>query len=146
MITVDLLTRNPAAPDLCRRRSERPARHAPHLPVRRASGLPAGSARTLVSSECVVWLYRGAWQEWGPDQIEMAVPLSPTRLPAKRAAIFKHESQKDRALFPGPDMREFWQRAEARNAETARCTTPSVWPNTKRSRVSCAGTAEIEEL
>ncbi len=70
--------------------------------------------------ECVVWLYRGAWQEWGPEQIEMAVPLSPLEVARKRAAIFKHESQKDRALFPGPDMREFWQRAEARNAETAR--------------------------
>ncbi len=70
--------------------------------------------------QCVVWLYRGAWQEWGPDQVEMAVPLSPHVVQRKRAAIFKHESQKDRALFPGPDMREFWQRAEARNAETAR--------------------------
>ena len=70
--------------------------------------------------DCVVWLYRGAWQEWSPDQIEMAVPLSPHEVARKRAAIFKHESQKDRALFPGPDMREFWQRAEARNAETAR--------------------------
>jgi glucosamine-6-phosphate deaminase len=70
--------------------------------------------------DCVVWLYRGAWQEWDPDQIEMAVPLSPQEVSRKRAAIFKHESQKDRALFPGPDMREFWQRAEARNAETAR--------------------------
>jgi glucosamine-6-phosphate deaminase len=70
--------------------------------------------------DCVVWLYRGAWQEWDPDQIEMAVPLSPAEVSRKRTAIFKHESQKDRALFPGPDMREFWQRAEARNAETAR--------------------------
>jgi glucosamine-6-phosphate deaminase len=70
--------------------------------------------------DCVVWLYRGAWQEWEPGQIEMAVPLSPQEVSRKRAAIFKHESQKDRALFPGPDMREFWQRAEARNAETAR--------------------------
>ncbi len=67
-----------------------------------------------------VWLYRGAWQEWSPDQIEMAVPISPDEVRQKRAAIFKHESQKDRALFPGPDVREFWQRAEARNAETAR--------------------------
>jgi glucosamine-6-phosphate deaminase len=50
----------------------------------------------------------------------MAVPLSPSELDRKRAAIFKHESQKDRALFPGPDMREFWQRAEQRNRETAR--------------------------
>lgn len=67
-----------------------------------------------------VWLYRGAWQEWAPHQIEMAVPLSPKDVERKRTAIFKHESQKDRALFPGPDMREFWQRAEARNSETAR--------------------------
>ncbi len=67
-----------------------------------------------------VWLYRGAWQEWPVYRIEMAVPLSPREVERKRIAIFKHESQKDRALFPGPDMREFWQRAEARNAETAR--------------------------
>jgi glucosamine-6-phosphate deaminase len=69
---------------------------------------------------CAVWLYRGAWQEWAPHQIEMAVPLSPQEVARKRAAIFKHESQKDRALFPGSDVREFWQRAEERNAETAR--------------------------
>jgi len=66
-----------------------------------------------------VWLYRGAWQEWPIDQIEMAVPLSPKEVERKRQAIFKHESQKDRALFPGSDMREFWQRAESRNAATA---------------------------
>ena len=70
--------------------------------------------------ECDVWLYRGAWQEWSPHEIEMAVPLSPQEVERKRMAIFRHESQKDRALFPGPDAREFWQRAEARNAQTAR--------------------------
>ncbi len=70
--------------------------------------------------ECEVWMYRGAWQEWPIYQIEMAVPLSPKEVERKRQAIFKHESQKDRALFPGADMREFWQRAEARNAGTAR--------------------------
>jgi glucosamine-6-phosphate deaminase len=70
--------------------------------------------------QCVVWLYRGAWQEWGPHQIEMAVPLSPLELKRKRTAIFKHESQKDRAVFPGSDSREFWQRAEQRNQTTAR--------------------------
>jgi glucosamine-6-phosphate deaminase len=69
---------------------------------------------------CQIWLYRGAWQEWGAQEIEMAVPLSPLEVERKRNAIFKHESQKDRALFPGPDMREFWQRAEERNAMTAR--------------------------
>ena len=70
--------------------------------------------------ECEVLMYRGAWQEWPVHQIEMAVPLSPQEVDRKRQAIFKHESQKDRALFPGADMREFWQRAEARNANTAR--------------------------
>src|SRR5688572_27536218 len=71
--------------------------------------------------KCEVWLYRGAWQEWGVHEIEMAVPLSPDELLRKRMAIFKHESQKDKALFPGPsDTREFWQRAEDRNHHTAK--------------------------
>ena len=71
--------------------------------------------------ECELWLYRGAWQEWEPHEIDMAVPLSPDEVERKRMAIFKHESQKDRALFPGPtDPREFWQRAEDRNRDTAR--------------------------
>jgi glucosamine-6-phosphate deaminase len=71
-------------------------------------------------NHCDVWLYRGAWQEWGIDEIEMAVPLSPDEVSKKRQAIFKHESQKDKALFPGPnDPREFWQRAEDRNRNTA---------------------------
>jgi glucosamine-6-phosphate deaminase len=69
---------------------------------------------------CQVWLYRGAWHEWSPHEIEMAIPLSPQEVERKRAAIFKHESQKDRALFPGADSREFWKRAQDRNAETAR--------------------------
>ncbi|MEM7456554.1 MAG: glucosamine-6-phosphate deaminase [Planctomycetota bacterium] len=69
---------------------------------------------------CDVWLYRGAWHEWEPHEIEMAVPLSPDEVMRKRTAIFKHQSQKDRALFPGTDQREFWQRAEDRNSRTAR--------------------------
>jgi glucosamine-6-phosphate deaminase len=69
--------------------------------------------------QCYVWLYRGAWQEWDIDQIEMAVPLSPDELLRKRKAIFKHQSQKDSALFPGADKREFWVRAEDRNHATA---------------------------
>ena len=70
--------------------------------------------------DCWLWLYRGAWHEWKIDQIEMAVPLSPTELMKKRKAIFMHQSQKDSPPFPGQDDREFWQRAEDRNRETAR--------------------------
>jgi glucosamine-6-phosphate deaminase len=67
-----------------------------------------------------IWLYRGAWQEWDVDRLEKAVPLSPDELKRKINAIYKHESQKDKALFPGPDVREFWERAEQRNRNTAR--------------------------
>ncbi|HEY5690628.1 MAG TPA: glucosamine-6-phosphate deaminase [Cyclobacteriaceae bacterium] len=69
--------------------------------------------------DCFVWLYRGAWQEWDIAEIEMAVPLSPDELIRKRRAVFKHQSQKDSALFPGVDKREFWVRAEDRNHATA---------------------------
>ncbi|MBX7167673.1 MAG: glucosamine-6-phosphate deaminase [Pirellulales bacterium] len=67
-----------------------------------------------------VLLYRGAWQEWPADKIELALPLSPKDVERKKHAIFRHESQKDSALFPGPDdPREFWQRAVDRNRHTA---------------------------
>jgi len=69
--------------------------------------------------DCYVWLYRGAWQEWDIEDIEMAVPLSPEETDKKRRAIFKHQSQKDRPLFPGTDKREFWQRADDRTRSTA---------------------------
>lgn len=69
--------------------------------------------------DCWLWMYRGAWQEFETHEIEMAVPLSPQEVERKKFAIFKHQSQKDRAVFPGDDAREFWQRAEDRNRETA---------------------------
>ncbi len=70
--------------------------------------------------DCWLWLYRGAWHEYKIEEIEMAVPISPQELERKRKAIFKHQSQKDTPVFPGNDPREFWQRAEDRNRETAR--------------------------
>jgi glucosamine-6-phosphate deaminase len=66
-----------------------------------------------------VWLYRGAWQEWSVTEATWLVPLSQEELRLKIQAIFKHQSQKDTAPFPGPDEREFWQRVEARNKNTA---------------------------
>lgn len=69
--------------------------------------------------DCRMWLYRGAWQEWDIAEVDMAVPLSPEESRIKRMAIFKHQSQKDPALFPGTDPREFWKRAEDRNRNTA---------------------------
>ncbi|QWX82799.1 glucosamine-6-phosphate deaminase [Cellulophaga sp. HaHaR_3_176] len=69
--------------------------------------------------DCWVWLYRGAWQEWNIDEIEMAIPMGPDQVLQKRKGIFKHQSQKDGVVFQGADSREFWQRAEDRNKETA---------------------------
>ncbi|MCP4521358.1 MAG: glucosamine-6-phosphate deaminase [Cytophagales bacterium] len=69
--------------------------------------------------DCWVWLYRGAWHEWPVEEIEMAVPMSPEEVLKKRFGIFKHQSQKDGVVFQGSDSREFWQRAEERNADTA---------------------------
>jgi glucosamine-6-phosphate deaminase len=66
-----------------------------------------------------LWLYRGAWQEWTVNEATVLVPLSEGELRGKVQAIFRHESQKDSAPFPGPDAREFWQRVVDRNRGTA---------------------------
>lgn len=70
-------------------------------------------------NDCWLWLYKGAWQEWNIEEIEMAIPMSPEQVLKKRHGIFIHQSQKDSVPFQGSDAREFWQRAEERNATTA---------------------------
>jgi len=70
-------------------------------------------------NDCWLWLYKGAWQEWDISEIEMAIPMSPEQVMKKRFGIFIHQSQKDMVPFQGTDTREFWQRAEERNANTA---------------------------
>ncbi len=69
--------------------------------------------------DCWLWLYKGAWEEWTMEEINMAVPMSPDQVLKKRFGIFIHQSQKDMVPFQGSDSREFWQRAEERNAATA---------------------------
>ena len=69
--------------------------------------------------DCRIWMYRGAWAEWEIENIEMAVPLSPEELRAKRNSILKHQSQMESAQFLGNDERLFWQRSEDRNRGTA---------------------------
>ena len=70
--------------------------------------------------DCWLWMYRGAWHQFETYEIQMAVPLSPQEVERKRYAIFKHQSQKDRPVFPGDDAREFWVRAEDRTRDTAK--------------------------
>lgn len=72
------------------------------------------------TTDCRIWLYRGAWAEWDAWDIEMCVPMSPEELLAKRKSILKHQSQMESAPFLGDDERLFWQRAEDRNRGTAK--------------------------
>ena len=67
-----------------------------------------------------IWYYRGAWQEWSIAESDVLVPLSEEELRLKILAIYKHQSQKDKAPFPGLDDREFWERVQERNTNTAR--------------------------
>ncbi|HVU16473.1 MAG TPA: glucosamine-6-phosphate deaminase [Candidatus Didemnitutus sp.] len=84
--------------------------------LREALSAEAGAAWL---QETELWLYRGAWASWEPDEIDLAVPLSPQEVLRRRRAIFRHETQKDQALFPGDDRREFWQRTEDRSRRLA---------------------------
>jgi glucosamine-6-phosphate deaminase len=92
--------------------------HGTHRMCKEAIDRALVELRGKVTPE--VWLYRGAWQEWAVHEATWLVPLSQEELRLKIQAIFKHQSQKDSAPFPGGyDDREFWQRVEARNKGTA---------------------------
>ncbi len=82
---------------------------------------PEAIAQAPPDDQCpLVWLYRGAWQEWEIHKVDVFIPMSKADLDRKIEAVFKHESQKDRAMFPGAyDTREFWERARDRNRATA---------------------------
>eukprot|EP00122_Pirum_gemmata_P015941 Pgem_evm2s14898 len=79
--------------------------------------------------EMTLYLYRGAWLEWPPHCASFILGMTQNDVDKKREAIFRHQSQKDHALFPGNDPREFWQRAEARNKDTAGLLTQLGLPN-----------------
>jgi glucosamine-6-phosphate deaminase len=92
----------------------------PHGTHRMCKEAIDGALAELSFPKPEVWLYRGAWQEWPIYEATYLVPLSQEELRLKIQAIFKHQSQKDSAPFPGGyDEREFWQRVEARNKGTA---------------------------
>ena len=93
--------------------------HGTHRLCKEAVGRALEEAVASGLDRPEVWLYRGAWQEWPITDATWLVPLSQEELRLKIQAIFKHQSQKDTAPFPGPDEREFWQRVEARNKGTA---------------------------
>ncbi len=93
--------------------------HGTHRMCKEAIDAALAEYVALGNARPEVWLYRGAWQEWPVTEATVLVPLSQEELRLKIQAIFKHQSQKDSAPFPGQDDREFWQRVQDRNTETA---------------------------
>jgi glucosamine-6-phosphate deaminase len=91
----------------------------PHGTHRKCQEAVERALERTTDSRPEIWLYRGAWQEWSVTEADLLIPLSEEELRLKISAIFKHQSQKDRAPFPGVDDREFWQRVEERNKGTA---------------------------
>ncbi len=91
----------------------------PHGTHRMCMETIQGALKQYSGEQPEIWYYRGAWQEWDVREADVLVPLSEDELRNKIQAIFKHQSQKDRAPFPGQDDREFWQRVEERNKNTA---------------------------
>lgn len=89
------------------------------LQVLRDALAQAAQEKAAWLDQSELWLYRGAWAEWPLDEIDLAVPLSPQEVLRRRRAIFRHETQKDQALFLGEDRREFWQRTEDRSRRLA---------------------------
>ncbi len=94
-------------------------------------------------ASCEVWLYRGAWQEWEPEKIEMAVPISPEELLRKRTAIFKHQSQKDARCFLVRTNANSGNAPKTATARPKNCTISLALPNTKQSKGSRVGGRKI---
>ena len=107
------------APDLVFVAGDLSDPHGTHRMCKEAIDRALGEYAAAGGRRPEVWLYRGAWQEWPVTEATWLVPLSQEELRLKIQAIFKHQTQKDTAPFPGPDEREFWQRVEARNKGTA---------------------------
>jgi glucosamine-6-phosphate deaminase len=68
---------------------------------------------------CQIWLYASSERPWSPDEINMAVPLSPAELAVKLDCLFHHRSQRSQTPFLGALSGESWQQAENNNRATA---------------------------
>jgi glucosamine-6-phosphate deaminase len=68
---------------------------------------------------CQIWLYSSSERPWSPDEINMAVPLSPAELAVKLDCLFHHRSQRSQTPFLGALSGESWQQAENNNRATA---------------------------
>src|SRR5205085_5792086 len=58
-----------------------------HVVIEALKRIKASSLKDTADSwidECWLWLYKGAWQEWNIEDIEMAIPMSPDQVLNKR--------------------------------------------------------------
>ena len=114
----ELLERGRSAAGLRRRRPLRSARHAPRLCRGDLPGA-AGASKPSAAAGPKCCSIAGPGRNTSCTRSKSPCRSRPGDLLKKRKAIFMHQSQKDEALFPGSDPREFWQRAEDRNTGTA---------------------------
>ncbi len=68
---------------------------------------------------CQVWLYASSERPWSPQEIDMAVPLSPAELAVKLDCLYHHRSQRSQTPLLGTQSGESWQQAGNNNRATA---------------------------
>lgn len=90
-----------------------------------ASGAPEEGTPSRPDPQ--VWLYRGAWQEWPLHEADVFVPLSKADLDRKVEVIFKHESQEDRAMFPGGRVTSGLSTKRGSSVASSTTMTVSSW-------------------
>ena len=67
-----------------------------------------------------IWVYSSNERPWQPQEIDMAVPLSPAELAIKLDCLFHHRSQRSQTPFTDTQAGEGWQQAEQINRATAK--------------------------
>ena len=68
---------------------------------------------------CQIWVYASNERPWPPQEIDMAVPLSPAELAIKLDCLYHHRSQRSQTPFTDTQAGEGWQQAEQINRSTA---------------------------
>ena len=69
---------------------------------------------------CQIWVYASNERPWRPQEIDMAVPLSPAELAIKLDCLYHHRSQRSQTPFTDTQAGEGWQQAEQINRATAK--------------------------
>ena len=119
-LTVELLRKSQAAPDLRRRRSVRSARHASRLPRGRHCGLASRSRPPTGFAPARSGFIAAPGRNGSPSESKWPSRSARRSCSASEARSSSTRARKTGPCFPGHDQREFWQRAEDRNRQTAR--------------------------